>query len=103
MRAVTAASLSLDFGAESPQGGKPMNIVWFLLIGLVAGWLAGQIMKGRGFGLIGNMVVGVVGAILGGFLFGLLGFESGNLLGSLVTAVLGAIVLLAVIGTIKKA
>ena len=49
-----------------------MNIIWFLLIGLVAGWLAGQLMKGRGFGIVGNMIVGVVGAVLGGFLFGML-------------------------------
>ena len=42
-----------------------MGFVWFLLIGLIAGWLAGQIMKGKGFGLIGNLVVGVIGAMLG--------------------------------------
>jgi uncharacterized membrane protein YeaQ/YmgE (transglycosylase-associated protein family) len=79
-----------------------MNIVWFLLIGLVAGWLAGQLMKGRGFGLIGNLVVGVVGAVLGGFLFQLLGLTAGGLIGSLVTAVVGAVVLLFVVGLIKK-
>ena len=46
-----------------------MNIILFLLIGLVAGWLAGKIMKGKGFGLVGNLVVGVVGAFIGGFVF----------------------------------
>jgi len=80
-----------------------MNFVWFLLIGFIAGWLAGQIMKGRGFGVIGNLVVGVIGAVLGGFLFGLLGFTSGGLIGSLITALVGAIVLLAIVGTLKKA
>jgi uncharacterized membrane protein YeaQ/YmgE (transglycosylase-associated protein family) len=79
-----------------------MNFVWFLLIGLIAGWLAGQIMKGRGFGVVGNLVVGVIGAVLGGFLFGLLGFTSGGLIGSLITALVGAIVLLAIVGAIKK-
>ena len=59
-----------------------MNIVWFLLIGLAAGWLAGQIMKGGGFGVVGDLVVGVIGAILGGFLFGLLGLSASGLLGS---------------------
>ncbi|MGI5310011.1 GlsB/YeaQ/YmgE family stress response membrane protein, partial [Rheinheimera sp. WS51] len=50
-----------------------MGFILFLIIGAVAGWLAGLIMKGRGFGLLGNMVVGIVGAFLGGFLFGILG------------------------------
>lgn len=78
-----------------------MNLVWFLVIGALAGWLAGQMMKGKGFGLIGNIVVGIVGAVLGGHLFGWLGV-GGGLIGSLVTAVLGAIVLLFVVGLIKK-
>jgi uncharacterized membrane protein YeaQ/YmgE (transglycosylase-associated protein family) len=51
-----------------------MNILYFLLIGLAAGWLAGQIMKGKGFGIIGNMIVGCIGALVGGYVFGLLGF-----------------------------
>ena len=78
-----------------------MSLVWFLAIGALAGWLAGQVMKGKGFGLIGNIVVGIVGAVLGGYLFGWLGL-GGGLIGSLVTAVLGAIVLLFVVGLIKK-
>lgn len=72
-----------------------MDVVWFLLIGLAAGWLAGQIMKSGGRGLVGDLIVGVIGAILGGFLFGLLGLEANGLLGSLVTATVGAIALLA--------
>ena len=80
-----------------------MSFIWFLLIGLVAGWLAGQIMKGRGLGLIGNMVVGVIGALLGGFLFGLFGVSAGGgLIGSLITALVGAIVLLFIVGFFKK-
>ena len=71
-----------------------MYLIWFLLIGLIAGWLAGQITKGKGFGLLGDLIVGVIGALLGGFLFGLLGLASFNLLGSLVTATIGAIVFL---------
>jgi uncharacterized membrane protein YeaQ/YmgE (transglycosylase-associated protein family) len=71
-----------------------MNIIYFLLIGLVAGWLAGKYMEGRGFGLIGNLLVGVVGAVLGGFLFRLLGIAAHSLLGELVTATLGAILFL---------
>lgn len=74
-----------------------MNLLYILLIGLVAGWLAGTILKGGGFGLIGDVVVGVIGALLGGFLFGLLGIYAGGLLGALLMATVGAIVLLLVI------
>ena len=54
------------------------HLLWFLLIGLAAGWLAGQILKGGGFGLWGDLIVGVIGALLGGFLFGLLGISAGG-------------------------
>ena len=79
-----------------------MNIVWFLLIGLAAGWLAGQIMKGGGYGLVGDLIVGVIGAILGGFLFGLLGINTNSLIGSLITATVGAIVLIAGLRALKR-
>lgn len=81
-----------------------MELVYFLLIGAVAGWLAGQLVKGRGFGLLGNMLVGVVGAILGGFLARQLGLATeGDVLGVLLTALGGAVVLLVVISVVKKA
>lgn len=81
-----------------------MDLLWFALIGLCAGWLAGQIMKGGGFGPIGDLIVGVIGAILGGWLFGVLGiFPAGGLLGSLIVATVGAIVLIALLRVIKKA
>jgi uncharacterized membrane protein YeaQ/YmgE (transglycosylase-associated protein family) len=79
-----------------------MHIIYFLLIGLLAGWLAGQIMKGRGFGLLGNLIVGVVGAVLGGFLLGILGLHGYGLLGNLIVALIGAVVLLWVVSMIKK-
>ncbi len=79
-----------------------MNIILFLLIGALAGWLAGKIMKGKGFGFLGNMVVGVIGAILGGFLFGVLGLSAYGLVGSLITALIGAIVLLWIVSILKK-
>ena len=79
-----------------------MDFLWFILIGIAAGWLAGQFMKGGGFGLVGDLIVGVIGALLGGFLFGLLGISAGGLIGSLITAVVGAIVLIAVLRLIKK-
>ena len=79
-----------------------MDILLFLLIGLVAGWLAGQIMKGKGFGLIGNLIVGCVGALLGGFIFKQLGIVFWGIVGSLIAALVGALILLWIIGLIKK-
>jgi uncharacterized membrane protein YeaQ/YmgE (transglycosylase-associated protein family) len=79
-----------------------MYIVWFLLIGLCAGWLAGQLTKGGGFGVLGNLIIGVIGAILGGFLFRLLGLGPTNLLGSLIAATVGAILLLLILSYVKK-
>lgn len=79
-----------------------MQLLWFILIGIAAGWLAGQIMKGSSFGLVGDLVVGVIGALLGGFLFGALGIHAYGLLGSLVTATVGAVVLIALLRLIKR-
>ena len=55
------------------------GLIIFLVIGAVAGWIAGQIMRGGGFGLVGNIVVGVIGALIGGWLFGLLGITASAL------------------------
>jgi len=71
----------------------------FLLVGAIAGWLAGAVMKGRGFGLVGNLIVGILGALVGGFLFG----SGYTLLGQILVAFVGALILLVVIGLIKKA
>ncbi len=79
------------------------SLIIFLVIGAVAGWLAGLLMCGGGFGLLGNIVVGIVGSVIGGFLFGLLGITAGGFVGSLVTAVVGAAVLLFVVGLFKRA
>jgi uncharacterized membrane protein YeaQ/YmgE (transglycosylase-associated protein family) len=78
------------------------NLLYFLLIGLVAGFLAGKVMKGSGYGLIGDLVIGVVGAFLGGWIFGLLHIAAGGLLGLLVTAFVGAVVLVWLLRMIKR-
>lgn len=80
-----------------------MYLVWLLLIGLTAGWLAGTIVRGKGFGLLGDMVLGVIGAWLGSHILGVFGLYSVGLIGSLVTAFIGALVLVAVIRVIKHA
>jgi uncharacterized membrane protein YeaQ/YmgE (transglycosylase-associated protein family) len=71
-----------------------MHWLWFLIIGVVAGWFAGKLTRGHGFGLVGDLVVGTLGALVGGFLFGLLGVVSFGLIGSIVSAIVGALVLL---------
>ena len=71
-----------------------MSFLWFIIIGIVAGYVAGKIMRGGGFGLIVNLVVGIIGGVLG-WLFSLLGiYSTGGIIGSLVVATIGAIVLL---------
>jgi uncharacterized membrane protein YeaQ/YmgE (transglycosylase-associated protein family) len=80
-----------------------VTILWFCLIGIVAGWLAGQLMKGGGFGVVGDLIVGVLGALLGGYLFGLMGVGSSGIVGQLVVATIGAIVLLLIIRVVKRA
>ncbi len=80
-----------------------MNFLYFILIGAAAGWLGGQFMKGSGFGLLGNIVVGIIGGFLGGWLFDVVGLSAnGSLIGSLVTATVGAIVLLYIVRLVKK-
>ena len=78
------------------------ELLIFLAIGGLAGWLAGLIMKGRGFGLFGDIVVGIVGAIIGGYVFGLLGITAGGFFGAIITATAGAVILLFVAGLIKR-
>jgi uncharacterized membrane protein YeaQ/YmgE (transglycosylase-associated protein family) len=81
-----------------------MEFVWFILVGLIAGWLAGMLVKGGGFGIIGDIIVGILGALVGGFLFGFLGFSGGGgMLGSIVVATVGAVVLIFVLRLIKRA
>ena len=79
-----------------------MSVFGMFFIGLLAGWLAGLIMRGGGFGLMGNLLVGVAGAFLGGFLFQTLGVNVGGVIGSLVTATTGAILLLTAVGLLKQ-
>jgi len=80
-----------------------MDIVIFLLIGASAGWIAGRIMEGGGFGLIGNMIVGVIGSVFGKYLAGLVGFGAeAGIFTSLLTAVVGAVILLFIVGIIKN-
>ena len=71
-----------------------MEILWFLVIGLAAGWLAGLLVKRRGSGWVEDLVIGVIGAVIGGFLFGFLGVSIAEPLGRLISATVGAVILL---------
>ena len=79
-----------------------MGIIYFLLIGALAGWIAGLITKGKGYGLWANMFIGCVGAILGGYIFDLLDISAYGFLGSLVTALIGALILIWFFSLFKK-
>ena len=74
-----------------------MAFLYFILIGAIAGWLAGTIMKGNGYGILMNIVLGIIGALVGGWMFDVLGIYTGaGLIGSLITATVGAIVVIAI-------
>jgi uncharacterized membrane protein YeaQ/YmgE (transglycosylase-associated protein family) len=85
-------------------GGHPMGrgIIWFLVVGLIAGWLAGKIMKGSGYGVVGDLVVGILGAIIGGWVFGVLGIAAWGLLGRIIMALAGALILLYLVRLVKR-
>jgi uncharacterized membrane protein YeaQ/YmgE (transglycosylase-associated protein family) len=80
-----------------------VHLIWFLFVGLVAGWLAGKLMKGSGYGVIGDIVLGVVGAFVGGFLFRLIGISAYGTIGAIVMATIGAMVLVAVARALRRA
>lgn len=80
-----------------------MWLIWTIVIGILAGWLAGQIVKGRGMGVVVDLIVGIIGSLLGGFVFGLLGLGAYGLIGRLVMATVGAVLLLLLIRVIKRA
>jgi uncharacterized membrane protein YeaQ/YmgE (transglycosylase-associated protein family) len=81
----------------------PQSLIILLIVGAIAGWLAGTIVKGYGFGLIGNIIVGVIGAFIGGWLFPSLGlWDIPGIVGVIVSATLGAIILLVIIGLIRR-
>jgi uncharacterized membrane protein YeaQ/YmgE (transglycosylase-associated protein family) len=80
------------------------GLIWWIVVGLIAGWLAGKVMKGGGFGVLMDILIGMVGAVIGGWLFGILGVYPGfGLIGSILVAFVGACLLLWIVRLIKKA
>jgi uncharacterized membrane protein YeaQ/YmgE (transglycosylase-associated protein family) len=79
-----------------------MEFVYIVLVGVAAGWIAGQLTKRKGFGFTGNLVVGVLGAVIGGILLPTLGLRATSLLGNLIQATVGALILLFLLGLVFK-
>jgi len=79
-----------------------VNVILYLLFGACAGWLAGKLIRGGGFGLIVNIIVGIIGGFLGGWLMSLVGIQKAGLLWELIVAVIGAVVLLLVVSLFKR-
>ena len=79
------------------------NLIWWIVVGLIAGWATGKIMKGSGYGALMDIVLGICGAVVGGWVIGLLGFGGGGLIASILVAILGAVIIVAVVRAIKKA
>jgi uncharacterized membrane protein YeaQ/YmgE (transglycosylase-associated protein family) len=80
------------------------SLIIFIVVGVVAGWLAGQVVRGAGFGLLGDLIVGVVGALIGGWLLGHLGIMiGGGIIGAIINAVIGAVILLLIVRMVKRA
>lgn len=77
-------------------------MIWFLIVGSFAGWLAGKLTKGSGFGVFGNVLVGIIGAFVGWILFGVLGLQATGLTGEIVTSTVGAIVFLTALAQFRK-
>ena len=79
-----------------------MGFLWYIIIGIAAGFLAGKIMRGGGFGVIINLILGIAGGVLGGWVFGLLGIAASCIIGSLITATVGAILMLWIASLFNK-
>lgn len=80
-----------------------MSIFAFIIIGILAGWIAGLIMRGHGFGMIADLIIGIVGAVIGGLIFDFLDITAYGFIGSLTMSVIGAVVLLGISGVMRRA
>ena len=81
-----------------------MGVIYWIIVGLIAGWLAGRVMKGGGYGVLFDIILGIVGGIVGGWLFGMLGISAGGgLIGSIIVAFIGAVILVGISRLLKRA
>jgi uncharacterized membrane protein YeaQ/YmgE (transglycosylase-associated protein family) len=89
---------------QADIGRVHMGILAWLIVGLIAGWLAGQVMKGGGYGLLVDIILGILGGIVGGWVFGALGiWPGGGMIGSIIVAFVGAVILVGITRVLKRA
>ena len=79
------------------------GLIYWIVVGLIAGWLAGQVMKGGGYGVVVDIVLGILGGIVGGWVFGALGFQAGGTIAKIIVAFVGAVILVWIARKLKKA
>ena len=79
------------------------GLIWWVIVGLIAGWAAGKLMQGGGYGAAMDIVLGIVGAVVGGWLMSLVGIQAGGLIGTIIVAIIGAVVLIWITRLLKKA
>jgi len=79
------------------------GLIYWIVVGLIAGWLAGKVMKGGGYGMVVDIVLGILGGVVGAWVFGLLGLHAGGTLGQIVVAFVGAVILVWIVRKLKKA
>ncbi len=104
MRVTGTTKIKAQSAAHSRTNAMEYGIIAWLVIGAIAGWLAGQVVKGGGFGLVVDIIVGIVGAVIGGFLAGALGISTGGgIIASIIVAFIGAVILLFILRLIKRA
>ena len=79
------------------------RVIWWIVVGLIAGALAGLVMRGAGYGIVGDIIIGIIGAIIGGWIFSRFGVGTGGLIGSIIVAFIGACILIAILRLIAGA
>jgi uncharacterized membrane protein YeaQ/YmgE (transglycosylase-associated protein family) len=89
--------------AAEDKEERNMGLISWIVVGLTAGWLAGKVMKGGGYGVVVDIVLGILGGIVGGWVFGVLGLHAGGLIGSIIVAFVGAVILVWIARKLKKA
>jgi uncharacterized membrane protein YeaQ/YmgE (transglycosylase-associated protein family) len=102
VRSTREASKSPILNANEKK--EEINMIYWIVVGLIAGWLAGQVMKGGGYGVLVDIILGILGGILGGWVFGMLGiWPGGGIIGSIIVAFIGAVILVWITRLLKKA
>src|SRR6187455_725328 len=103
LRTVPRPSVSLRPPAHLQRHTRSFNVVWALVVGLITGWLAGQVVKGTGFGLVADIAIGIVGALIGGWLLPRLGIHLGSgIVPAIIGATIGAIILLLILRLVYR-